>query len=151
MGNSKALMLGAVTLIIGMYALKIKEADRSVAEIGGSRFEEVQALELAKTGVVLAEEELTGYYSGINYVSRTKSTMSGSVTYVNESINSTQQRITSTATVSGQTRTVVTILTRTANGSYWSNGTKYWSRWATTKTYVQPKSVDWSTQGSNPI
>ncbi|MCI0563535.1 MAG: hypothetical protein MN733_34095 [Nitrososphaera sp.] len=138
MGNSKALMLGAVSLIIGMYTLKIKEVDRTVSEIGTTRYAEVQALELAKTGAILAEEDLTSKYEGIGYKSTTKVVSGDTLTFVNKSIGTGVQQVTATAKVGGQSKTVVTVLTRTANGYYYSSSWKEWSRWATTKTYVQP-------------
>ena len=151
MGNSKVILLGVVSLTIGMYASKIQQADRRVMEIGGIRSEEYQAMELAKTGVDLAVNELSAANSGLN-ATRTKSLMGGTVTYVLTMIDADNEKIMSTATFGSQTRTYVAYLSQTASGTVslgWAK--KSWSRWATLKVYVQPNQLDWNTQGDRPI
>ena len=151
MGNSKVILLGVVSLTIGMYASKIQQADRRVMEIGGIRSEEYQAVELAKTGVDLAVNELSELNSGLN-ATRTKSLMGGTVTYVLTMVDADHEKITSTATFGSQTRTYVVNLRQTAGGTEslgWKK--KNWGRWATLKAYVQPNQLDWKTQGDSSI
>ena len=151
MGNSKVILLGAVSLMIGMYASKIQEADRRVMAIGGARSNEYQAIELAKTGVDLAVTELSSINAALN-ATRTKSIFGGSVTYVMNMIDADNEIVTSTATFGSETRTYIAYLTQTSGGSIWvGHKKKSWSRWEAVKMYVQPNLVDWTTQGDNPI
>ncbi|HXG37321.1 MAG TPA: hypothetical protein VNL36_00980 [Bacteroidota bacterium] len=151
MGNSKVMLLGAVTVIIGMYALKIKEADRTVATIGGYRAYEYQASELAKAGIDLAVNELSATSSLLS-VSRTKKLLGGTVAYTISVVDWDKQKVTSTATVNGQTRTLIAYLQKAGSGTVVEGRKKKkWSRWATTKIYVKPYQVNWKTGGSTAI
>lgn len=151
MGNSKVMFLGAVTVIIGMYALKIKEADRTVATIGGYRAYEFQALELAKTGVDLAVNELSATTSLLS-VTRTRTLLGGTVTYAMSIVDWDKQKVTSTAKVNGQTRTLVAYLQKEGSGTIRDGRKrKKWSRWETTKIYVKPYQVNWKTGGDTAI
>ena len=150
MGSSKVILLGAVSLMIGMYALKIKQADRTISDIGSSRSEEYQATELAKTGIDLAVNELST--TTITNDTKTQSFFGGSVTYVLKKIDANNEKVTATATFGSQTRTLVAYLEQTAGGTYLvGKKKKNWSRWSTVKVYVQPNQIDWKTQGQNPI
>ena len=156
MGNSRAVMLGAISLIIGMYALKIKEADRVVVEIGNSRGEELQALELARTGMNLAVNELSATEHGIGWRTRQRSALGGTVTYTIDNVAYGQERVTVTATIGdstrAQTRTLVALLEKSNGGSQRvGRRTKTWSRWEVSKIYVKPHKKNWHSQGNSPI
>jgi len=147
MGNSKTIMLGAMSLLIGMYALKIKQADMTVADIGSARAQELQALELAKTGIDLAVNELTATSDGLSRT-RTKTLMGGTVKYTNTDMGYGEQRVTSTATFGRQVRTMTAYLTKVESGTYRDGRKKKkWSRWTVTKMYVKPQKDNWSTDG----
>jgi hypothetical protein len=151
MGNSKVILLGAASLMIGMYVSKIQDADRRVTDVGGTRSNEYQAMELAKTGVDLAVTELSSINAALN-ATRTKSIFGGSVTYVLNKIDADNEMVTSTATFGSETRTYVAYLTQSSGGSIWvGHKKKNWSRWEAVKVYVQPNQIDWTTQGENPI
>ncbi len=151
MGNSKVILLGAVSVIIGMYALKIKEADRTVATIGGYRAYEFQALELAKSGIDLAVDELSTN-SNTSSFSRTKTLLGGTVSYAVSYVDTDTRKVTSTATVSGKTRTLTAYLEKAGSGVVLSGKKKKkWSRWTTVKVYVKPYQVNWKTGGDTAI
>jgi hypothetical protein len=146
------MLLGAVTVIIGMYALKIKEADRTVATIGGYRAYEFQALELAKSGIDLAVDELSA--SNTSSFSRSKSLMGGTVYYAVSYVDMDTRKVTSTATVSGKTRTLIAYVAKVGSGTLAEgnkNKKKKWSRWTTVKVYVKPYQVNWKTGGDIAI
>jgi len=150
MGNSKVMLLGAVTVIIGMYALKIKEADRTVATIGGYRAYEFQALELAKSGIDLAVDELSA--SNTSSFSRSNSLMGGTVNYAVSYVDMDTRKITSTATVNGKTRTLTAYVAKAGSGTLAvGKKKKKWSRWTTVKVYVKPYQVNWKTGGDTAI
>ncbi|HEY4611787.1 MAG TPA: hypothetical protein VII11_02270 [Bacteroidota bacterium] len=153
MGNSKAIMLGAISLIIGMYAVKIKQADQSVAQIGNSRGSELQALELAKTGVDLAVNELSATQNGISWRSRQKSILGGSVNYTIDNIAFGKEKVTVTATYNGQSRTVIAELEKSHGGQQQISRRKKknWSRWEVSKLYVKPNKKNWHSEGHGPI
>jgi hypothetical protein len=151
MGSSKVILLGAVSMMIGMYALKIQQADSQVMNISGTRSNEYQAFELAKTGVDLAVTELSAINSSLNGT-RTQSLFGGTVTYVLAKIDADNEKVTSTAKFGTETRTLVAYLAQTGSGSVWiGKKKKNWSRWSTVKVYVEPNKLDWKTQGEGAL
>jgi hypothetical protein len=140
-----------MTIIIGMYALKIKSADQTVLSIGGYRAEELQAIELAKAGIDLSVNELSATYN-IGKATRTKKLFGGSLTYIIDGTSATEATVTSTATFGRQTKTIVAYLRQVDKGIYLvGRKKKKWSAWEVTRIYVQPTKLTWKTQGGNPI
>ncbi len=140
MGSSKVVFLAAVSLMIGFYAIRITQADKVVADVGTTRSLNFQAGEIAKAGIECTIYELT-FLTNPNRLTQTKSILGGTVTYTrnNLGLSSTEERVTTTGTFGGQSRTLVAILiqksTQTVN---LGKKLKTWSNWAVEKVYVAP-------------
>ena len=141
MGNSKAIFLTAVTLIVGVYAIKFREADSKVVSIAISRMQELQANQLAKAAVALAVEELSKESSNDRTLTRQKTILGSKCSYVirPRGEDGDRQVVTATIQLGNETQTAIAYIERKQSGRYYVGSARYrWSKWETTKIYLAP-------------
>lgn len=147
MGNSRVIFVGAVSVIMGLYTVGLQKAERAVGRIGEVHAYQMQAEEIARSGVSLA----------INKMGQSKpaklpklnglSIFGGTVSYVvdDSGLPAEQARITAVGTFQGHqvTRTAVVALTGTTGGG---KKKKKWSNWEILKVYTQLSQSEFQNQ-----
>ena len=128
MGSSKIIMLSGIYLILGFYTVGFGVADESNFALASQVATQVQAEQIARTGLSLAMTKVGGTNSVGNrtYSELTASVMNGSVKYKADALSSTQSQITSTGTFNGKTVVVKAVFVY------------YNSRWRVSRLYVTP-------------
>lgn len=124
MGTSKGVLLSGVALVVGMYTVAIKKADRLNAEAVETRTFQLQSEDIARTGLRFAVRRLEIYesywslYTSPSNYSKTLDLFGGTLTYVIEPIGSPgYAKITATGVFNGKTATVVANVKESLTGS----------------------------------
>ena len=125
MGSSKVIMLSGVYLILGMYTIGFDTAHQSNFDLAAYTATQIQAEQIARTGISLAMTKMGGNSTMHSFNSTSAFVMGGSVVY-SATGTSSQSQVTSVATFNGA-RTVVTAVF-----------TFYNNRWRISRLYVPP-------------
>ncbi len=136
MGNSRVIFVGAVSVIMGLYTVGLQKAERAVDRIGEVHAYQMQAEEIARSGVSLAINKM-----GLSKPSKLPkltglSIFGGTVSYVvdDAGLPSDQARVTSTGTFMSHTATRVAVVRLTGT---MKEKKKKWSNWEIVKVYTQ--------------
>jgi len=104
MGGSKVVLVGATSLIVGIYSLSLKKVESDYVKASSSRMKMVQLDRLAEATLRLAVNDLANGLSSKSVSG--KKTLGGSADYAVSKSGNTFT-ITATVKVSGATKTIV--------------------------------------------
>jgi len=138
MGNSKVVLAIGVSLIVGIYALGIKTAEKNTTQAMADRANVIVAEEMAKTGVNMALDDLASH-PWIRWLDSdyTKAVGGDTIQYTimpNAALDTANVVVVSRC--NGYTSTVRALVYKTANPTWWLG--VYRGRWAVIKMYAQP-------------
>ena len=136
MGNSRVILVGAVSIILGLYSVGLQKAERAVDRVGEIHAYQMQAEEIAKGGIALAVNKMgtskPAALPSLSYLS----VFGGTVSYVvdDAGLPSNEARITVQGIYKGHqvSRIAVIRLTSTSGSKK-----KKWSNWETVKVITQ--------------
>lgn len=149
MGNSRVIFVGAVSIIMGLYSVGLQKVERAVNNIGTMHACQMQAEEIANSGITLAV-----FAMGISKPTplpslNARSAFQGVVSYIvdDNGLAVNEARITSQGTYKGHQVTRVAIIKLTSGSS--TTQKKRWSNWEVVKAYSQFSAEEYDYQEGN--
>lgn len=137
MGNSRVIFVGAVSMIIGLYAVGLQKAERAVNRIGQVHASQMQSEEIAKSGVSLAVNAMgTSKPSPLPSLSN-QSAFGGALSFMvdDAGLAADEARITSMGIFGDHQAMRVAIVKLTPPSS--TTTKKRWSSWEIVRVYSQ--------------
>lgn len=141
MGNSKVILISAVSLIIGLYSMGIKTAEKNALQPAIERANAIEGEELSKAGLHMAMDDLASYpHLRSLQLSQSKVLWGDTLNYTispNAAIDTATVVVTSyhngaTTVVKGSVRKIADPV---VTWMWWSN--IYRGRWAIMNSYTQ--------------
>jgi hypothetical protein len=138
MGSSKVVLIGATSLIVGIYALSIKKVETDYVGRSTKHVAMVQADRLAEAGMRLAINKIAQYNGSLRRLTKKdQNVLGGTVTYRIHDGTSSSANLTVTATIGGVTKTAVAHVTK-----IWGKPPKgmksiHRGKWCVTSFYIQ--------------
>ncbi len=132
MGNSRVIFVGAVAVVMGLYSVGLQKAERAVERVAEVHAYQMQAEEIAKSGVVLSINALGSAKDASKFPNvSNKSIFSGTVSYRVTDLPGSDALVRSTGVYKGHTviREAVVRLTSTTS----ITKKKKWSNWEVVK------------------
>ncbi len=134
MGGSKVVLVGATSLIVGIYSLSLKKVESDYVNASSSRMKVVQLDRLAEATLRLAVNDLANGWSAKSV--KGKKTLGGSADYT-ISKNGLTYTITATVKVNGATKTIVATAENATGTVKKSFRSIHRGRYVVTKYYVK--------------
>lgn len=139
MGVSKIVLLGGVSVILGIYALGIKKADTKVENVVTAYAELVQTEEIAKSGVQLAINILGTAKPAILPQVTGQQLLGGTMSFTTDTLGlpATDIRITATGQYYGHQVTRIAVVRLVSSVISTGKKKKIWNRWATQSVFTK--------------
>jgi hypothetical protein len=134
MGGSKIVLVGATSLIVGIYSLSIKRAETTYATSSMNRVRTVQVDRLAEAALRLALNDFANGYTSRSVAG--KKFLGGSADYTASKHDSTYT-ITATVKVGAIQKTIVATVAQATSMLKKSLKAAHRGQWYVTKYYVQ--------------
>lgn len=134
MGSSKIVLVGATSLIVGIYSLSIKRVESSYVSASVNRAKTVQLDRVAEAALRLAVNNLANNPASTKSV-RGKKVLGGLVTYRIEQGNPVT--VTATVDIGGTTKTIVAYVEKATGQVKKSFRSIHRGKWVVTKYYVR--------------
>lgn len=134
MGGSKVVLVGATSLIVGIYSLSLKRVESDYVKASSSRMKMVQLDRLAEATLRLAVNDLANGWSARSV--KGKKALGGSADYT-ISKNGLTYTITATVKVNGATKTIVATAENATGTVKKSFRSIHRGRYVVTKYYVK--------------
>ena len=134
MGGSKVVLVGATSLIVGIYSLSLKRVESDYVKASSNRVKVVQLDRLAEATLRLAVNDLANGWSARSVSG--KKALGGSTDYA-ISKNGTTFTITATVKVGGATKTIVATALKTTGTIKKSFRSIHRGQYVVTKYYVK--------------
>ena len=134
MGGSKVVLVGATSLIVGIYSLSLKRVESDYVKASSNRVTVVQLDRLAEATLRLAVNDLANGWSARSV--KGKKALGGSADYT-VSKNGLTYTITATVKVNGATKTIVATAENATGTVKKSFRSIHRGRYVVTKYYVK--------------
>jgi len=134
MGGSKVVLVGATSLIVGIYSLSLKRVESDYVKASSNRVTVVQLDRLAEATLRLAVNDLANGWSARSV--KGKKALGGSADYT-VSKNGLTYTITATVKVGGATKTIVATAVKTTGTIKKSFRSIHRGQYVVTKYYVK--------------
>ncbi|MGH2567232.1 MAG: hypothetical protein ACRDGA_02755 [Bacteroidota bacterium] len=146
MGSAKVVFVSGFCIILGIYSYGFRNTDSKLQNIGAIHSYEVQADEIAKSGIAHAINALGAAKPHALPSLNTKSLFSGTLAYSCDDVGLAidQVRITSTGKFQGQQITRVAIVKLVATTALVGKKKKKWNQWVTEKVFFSKSANEFS-------
>jgi hypothetical protein len=139
MGSSKVVLVGATSLIVGIYALSIKKVETDYVATSAKHVAMVQADRLAEAGLRLAVDKIANMNGSLKKLTKKDQyVLGGIVDYNISNGTSSSADLTVTVSIGGVTKSAIAHVVKKDRGKI-SKGLKsiHRGQWIVTEYYVQ--------------
>jgi hypothetical protein len=138
MGSSKVVLVGATSLIVGIYALSIKKVETDYVGTTTKHVAMVQADRLAEAGMRLAVDKIAHYNGSLTRLTKKdQKVLGGTINYKISDGTRDHAKLTVTATVGGITKTAIAYVARISGKPPKGMKSIHRGKWCVTSYYIQ--------------
>jgi len=137
MGSSKVVLVGATSLIVGIYALSIKKVETDYVATSAKQVQTVQADRLVEAALRLAVDKIAYYRGSLHKLTKKdQEILGGTVDYDITNGTSTSADLRVTASIGGVTKSVIAHVVKTTGTIKKGLKSIHRGQWTVTKYYV---------------
>jgi hypothetical protein len=138
MGSSKVVLVGATSLIVGIYALSIKKVETDYVAASAKHVSSVQADRLVEAALRLAIDKVASYNGSLHRLTKKgQNVLGGTVTYKINHGTSTSADLTVTVSIGGAAKSAIAHVVKTTGAINKGLKSIHRGKWIVTKYYVQ--------------
>jgi len=135
--SSKVLLVGATSLIVGVYAISLKNVQTTSMQTAQSRVDRAQNERLVDGALILALDKVKNTGGNVN-TTETRRAFGADITLTISSANGSKANLTLTITKGGITQTVkATVEKQSSHGHRWGYRSMHRSDWRLVNAFVK--------------